>query len=527
MAIEDEVKDVQQLVVNQLGVANGLNNSIADGQVTPAKMSVGCPTWESNGAVLTSGDRIEINHDLVGDDDAYIDFHSSSASSPNFDARIYKHTGENSNFQLQNEGTGQIVLYQNNEIKFQTRDGNEGYTAITGGGSSATDGAKIHLHGSNYPTTSANDIFYSADRHLFRKANADTSPSYVEMNLTDAGKAELVIASSDSAGEANVFIQSYTPSLILSDKSTGAKDMQIQNQSGVLSFLTGDVNGDAALTKEMFSVNGLNSGYTNGLRIGPNTGNGLPDAYIDGTRAADRLDTLQVKADRFEVKSGSGYAHTMFSVQAGYIKIGTEENVPASFTSGTGIAIGTYWSDGGQGSLSGVLQITKESNNCVILNRTGSDGNIIQFRKNGVQSGRIHVSSNITSYLTGSDYRLKEDILEMGDSIERLKQLKPCNFAWKSDGTRVDGFLAHEAQEVVPEAITGVKDAMMDEVIEISPEVLNEEGEVVTEAVTETNSVPDYQGIDQAKLVPLLTKALQEAVAKIEALEVRISTLEA
>ena len=128
MAIEDEVKDVQRLVVNQLGVANGLNNSIADGQVTPAKMSTGCPTWESNGAVLTSGDRIEINYGLVGDDDAYIDFHSSSASFPNFDARIYKHTGENSNFQLENEGTGNTVIYQNNEVKFLTTDGNDGYT---------------------------------------------------------------------------------------------------------------------------------------------------------------------------------------------------------------------------------------------------------------------------------------------------------------------------------------------------------------------------------------------------------------
>ena len=67
---------------------------------------------------------------------------------------------------------------------------------------------------------------------------------------------------------------------------------------------------------------------------------------------------------------------------------------------------------------------------------------------------------------------------------------------------------------------------MTDEVTVLIPEVLNEEGEVVTEAVTETNSVPDYQGIDQSKLVPLLTKALQEAISKIEALEVRLSALE-
>jgi hypothetical protein len=71
--------------------------------------------------------------------------------------------------------------------------------------------------------------------------------------------------------------------------------------------------------------------------------------------------------------------------------------------------------------------------------------------------------------------------------------LKPVNFAWKADGSRVDGFLAHEAQEVVPEAVTGEKDG----------------GEM--------------QGIDQSKLVPLLTAALQEALKRIEALEAQLN----
>jgi hypothetical protein len=116
--------------------------------------------------------------------------------------------------------------------------------------------------------------------------------------------------------------------------------------------------------------------------------------------------------------------------------------------------------------------------------------------------GSVTNGNTSTSYNTSSDYRLKEDIIEIDDSIERLKELKPCNFRWKSDGTRVDGFLAHEAQEVVPEAVTGTKDAV------------DEEGN------------PDYQGIDQAKLVPLLTKALQEAVAEIESLKTRVEALE-
>jgi hypothetical protein len=77
--------------------------------------------------------------------------------------------------------------------------------------------------------------------------------------------------------------------------------------------------------------------------------------------------------------------------------------------------------------------------------------------------------------------------------------LKPVNFAWKADGSRVDGFIAHEAQDVVPEAVTGEKDAV------------------------DADGNPEYQGIDQSKLVPLLTAALQEALKRIEALEAQLN----
>ena len=141
--------------------------------------------------------------------------------------------------------------------------------------------------------------------------------------------------------------------------------------------------------------------------------------------------------------------------------------------------------------------------------------------------GTIAITNSATAYNTASDYRLKEDWQPMSGSIDRLKNLNPVNFAWKADGSRVDGFLAHEAAEVVPEAVTGEKDAMRTEEYEVTPAVLDDDGNVVTEAVMGTREVPDYQGIDQSKLVPLLTAALQEAVSKIEALETRIAALEA
>ena len=118
------------------------------------------------------------------------------------------------------------------------------------------------------------------------------------------------------------------------------------------------------------------------------------------------------------------------------------------------------------------------------------------------QVGRIAINSTSTSYVTTSDYRLKENLVDITDGIDRLKLLKPKRFNFIGHEEVVDGFVAHEAQEVVPEAVTGEKDG------------IDWEGN------------PDYQGIDQAKLVPLLTAALQEAVAKIELLEARVSQLE-
>ena len=153
--------------------------------------------------------------------------------------------------------------------------------------------------------------------------------------------------------------------------------------------------------------------------------------------------------------------------------------------------------------------------------------NAFKFRNSSNSDvGSITVNASSTAYNTSSDYRLKTDAQPMTGATDRLKQLNPVNFEWIAEGTRVDGFLAHEAQAIVPEAVTGTKDAMRDEEYEVTPAVLDDDGNVVTEAVIGTRSVPDYQGIDQSKLVPLLTAALQEALTKIDALEARITALE-
>jgi hypothetical protein len=120
----------------------------------------------------------------------------------------------------------------------------------------------------------------------------------------------------------------------------------------------------------------------------------------------------------------------------------------------------------------------------------------MDFRRSNSVVGSITVSSTSTAYNESSDYRLKENVVDISDGIDRLKQLQPRRFNFIADAdTTVDGFIAHEAQAVVPQAVTGTKDEVDDD----------------------GNAV--MQGIDQSKLVPLLTAALQETITKIETLE--------
>lgn len=138
---------------------------------------------------------------------------------------------------------------------------------------------------------------------------------------------------------------------------------------------------------------------------------------------------------------------------------------------------------------------------------------------NGAAIGSVSQSSATSvAYNTSSDYRLKENVTPMAGSIDRLMRLKPSRFSWKAEPDNfVDGFLAHEAQEVVPEAITGTKDEVR---------MVTEEEAANNPSLRAGETVPVYQGIDQSKLVPLLTAALQDAINKINTLEQRIVQLE-
>ena len=165
--------------------------------------------------------------------------------------------------------------------------------------------------------------------------------------------------------------------------------------------------------------------------------------------------------------------------------------------------------------------ITAKDKGIVLNNSNGTTGGqACNFLFSGTTVGNISTTASSTSYNTSSDYRLKENVVADWDATTRLKQLNPVRFNFIADAdTTVDGFLAHEVQDVVPEAVTGTKDAMQNEEYEVTPAVLDDDGNIVTDAVMGTRSVPEYQGIDQSKLVPLLVKTIQELEARIASLE--------
>jgi hypothetical protein len=114
---------------------------------------------------------------------------------------------------------------------------------------------------------------------------------------------------------------------------------------------------------------------------------------------------------------------------------------------------------------------------------------------NGNLKGQITHNQYGAQFSNLSDYRAKEDYQEITDATSRLLSIPVRNFQWKGSDLRTDGFIAHELAEIVPEAVIGEKDALLQD------------------------GTPAYQCIDQAKLIPLLVKTIQELEARIAALE--------
>jgi hypothetical protein len=137
------------------------------------------------------------------------------------------------------------------------------------------------------------------------------------------------------------------------------------------------------------------------------------------------------------------------------------------------------------------FQVGAGSNAGVISRNSTATRQLFVFNNPNGAVGAINISGSSTSFVTSSDYRLKEDITPMTGALERVAQLKPVTYKWKVDGSAGEGFIAHELAEVVPDCVTGEKDAV------------------------DAEGKPQYQGIDTSFLVATLTAAIQEQQAQL------------
>ena len=210
---------------------------------------------------------------------------------------------------------------------------------------------------------------------------------------------------------------------------------------------------------------------------------------------------LQMDRNSIQVYSGIGTAKADISINTlgGDVYLGGVVYTGSSIYSNGVQTISSWYSNATDFSamVSGVIHSSNTSQEAMRLSRKTTNGVIAYFyRGTATDVGSISVTTTATSYVTNSDYRLKENVIPLTDAIDRLMNLKPSRFNFKIEPDEtVDGFIAHEVAEIVPQAVTGVKDAV------------------------DSDGNPRYQGIDQSKIIPLLTAALQEAIARIKVLE--------
>jgi hypothetical protein len=225
-------------------------------------------------------------------------------------------------------------------------------------------------------------------------------------------------------------------------------------------------------------------GYNSGKAMTTGAKNSIFGAFTGDHDGADIDLDIRTSSNRVVLSDGDGNVASWFDAGRNQI-MGTN----------SALVLGSGTSDGVTLYKAGVVVASANGGEAMRLRRRSSDGGIAFFYRDTSVVGSISVTASATAYNTSSDYRLKTDVQPMNGATDRLKALNPVNFQWISDGTRVDGFIAHEIADVIPECVTGAKDAV------------------------DADGNPIYQGIDQSKIVPLLVATIKELEARIAALE--------
>jgi hypothetical protein len=179
-----------------------------------------------------------------------------------------------------------------------------------------------------------------------------------------------------------------------------------------------------------------------------------------------------------------------------FISGGSEK---ARITSGGELLVGTtsavpfFGTNEGSVVTPNYIGSSRSGGPALYINRYTSTGTSVDFRYAGTTVGSIDVTGSTTAYNTSSDYRLKNSIAPMTGALAKVALLKPCTYKWNSNGSNGEGFIAHELAEVVPDCVSGAKDAV------------------------DADGNPVYQGIDTSFLVATVVAALQELKAEFDA----------
>ena len=283
--------------------------------------------------------------------------------------------------------------------------------------------------------------------------------------------------------------------------TTGGADF-----TGQVTTTSGMGVGTASPTDSTLHVKNSSSGSA--LKVESNTGNNYINFYDGATRTA-LLGTADGSTNNFYVSNEANAPMLFRTNGTERMRIDSSGNVMIGTTSADSSVLNVERNTASVYGLkveqtAGTVNFTINELIRVAIQSANAETPLQRFVAGGSTFGLIRINStnNGTQYLTTSDYRLKENVVDMTDSVSRLKQLRPLNFNFIGNDVLAEGFLAHEVQEVVPTAVAGSKDAV------------DEDGNI------------NPQMIEMQSMIPLLTGALQEAIAKIETLETTVADLQ-
>jgi hypothetical protein len=357
-------------------------------------------------------------------------------------------------------------------------------------------------------------------------------PAADTIAFTEGGVESMRIDSSGNVGigTSSPLTPLHVVGAIQSQRSGAAQYARMLNSTGTATFIS---DNQASATYTGFQFQGLS------------TASGTPVTYatIDGSGnvgigTSSPANTLDINSSsnyvaRFQnssnqslyfysgsnlsglVAESTGQNGILFNSDSDFGYIFTDGSEKMRITSSGNLLVGTTTGMGGGGG-DGIKGVQAGGGNpAQIIIQNSSDANIYLAKVSGYTSGNLqlfYVNNSLigsistngsnTTYSTSSDYRLKEDIAPLTNALAKVAQLKPVTYKWKSTGKESQGFIAHELQSVIPEAVVGEKDAI------------------------DSKGNPHYQGIDTSFLVATLTAAIQEQQALIENLTTRLNALE-